>query len=361
MSGPIPSSHMRSALVTGATGLLGNNLVRALAARGVRVKALARSRDKARQQLAGLAVDIIEGDMDHVAAFAPALEGVDTLFHTAAYFRESFNGTGHDVAATMQRINVEGTVTLLKQAREAGVRRVVHTSSTEVLFGPRGALVDETMRREERHANDYGVSKIRGDRAIDRLLETTPDLDVRLVLPGWMFGPGDLGPTPAGQFTLDFVQRKLPGIPPGTFAVTDARDVAETLIAAALHGRRGERYIAAGPQLSMKELCVLLERVSGVKKPARELSVPMLFVVAGVLGTWARLRRRPALVNLETARLVALNRDRARYDLTKTTRELGVTFRPVEETLRDTLTWYRDHGWLPQPEATDGRPALAGR
>jgi len=346
MSEAIPSSHMRSAFVTGATGLLGNNLVRALVARGVRVKALARSREKARQQFADVPVEIVTGDMTDVAAFAPALDGADVLFHTAAYFRESYSGAAGDHAAAMQRINVEGTAALLSHAYAAGIRRVVHTSSTVVLFGPRGAVIDETMRRDERDANDYGKSKIRADREIDRFLATHADMSVCMVLPGWICGPGDIGPTAAGQLVLDFVQQKLPGIPPATFAVVDARDVAGAMIAAALHGRRGERYIAAGPQVTMAELFAKIEQVSGVKGPKRQLSTTLLFAVAGANELWARVSGRPALVNMETARFIARERDRARYDLTKTTRELGVTFRPAEDTLRDVLAWYQEHGWL---------------
>jgi dihydroflavonol-4-reductase len=346
MTGPNSSSHIPSALVTGATGLLGNNLVRALAARGVRVKALARSREKAARQFAGLPIEIVVGDMSDVAAFAPALAGVDTIFHTAAYFREGYSGVHADHAGMMQRINVDGTIQLLEHAYAAGVRRMVHTSSNLVLFGPRGAVQNETMARDERDANDYGASKIRTDRAIDTFLASHPDMFVAFVLPGWMFGPGDAGPTSAGQFVLDFLHRKLPGIPPASWAPVDARDVAETMIAAALKGRRGERYLAAGPQVSMLEIAKVLERISRVKAPARQIPIAFVFALAAVNDVISRVTGRPALVNLESTRFIAHERDRARYDMTKTTRELGITLRPIDQTLRDVVRWYREHGWL---------------
>ncbi len=339
---------MQSAFVTGATGLLGNNLVRALVARGVRVKALARSREKARQQFADTdeTVDIIPGDMTDVAAFAPALRGVDVLFHTAAYFRESFTAGGGDHAAALQRINVDGTAALLAAAYEAGVRRMIHTSSVAVLYGPRGALTDETMSREERDSDDYGRSKIRADREITRFLATHPDMFAAFVLPGWMMGPGDIGPTSAGQLVMDFVRAKLPGIPPATWAATDARDAAETMIAAAVTGRRGERYLAAGPQVSMQELFTKLEQVSGVPSPTFQVPMWLLFSLAALNELRARVSGTQALINLESARYITRERDRTRYDTSKTTRELGVTFRPLEDTLRDVIAWYRDHGWL---------------
>ncbi len=358
MTGANPSSHMQSAFVTGATGLLGNNLVRALVAQGVRVKALARSREKAQRQFADISsVEIISGDMTDVAPFADALRGVDVLFHTAAYFRESYTAGGGDHAAMMQRINVEGTAALLQVAYAAGMRRMVHTSSTFTLYGPRHSAINETMPRAEHQANDYAKSKIRTDREIERFLSTHPDMFVAFILPGWMVGPGDIGPTSAGQLVMDFVRGKLPGIPPSTFAVTDARDVAETMIAAARKGRGGERYIAAGPQISMKELFAKLEQVSGVRSPTFQVPIPLLYALAGVNELLARVSGKQALINLETARVVASERYRASYDLSKTTRELGVAFRPVEETLRDTIAFYREHGWLNDAPALKFRTA----
>src|SRR5436305_3304344 len=118
------------AFVTGATGLLGNNLVRLLIGKGVKVRALARSVEKARRQFGNLPVEIVQGDLDNVSGFAHALEAVDAVFHTAAFFRESYKGGRH--WEKLHRINVVGTANLLSAAYKAGVRRFVHTSSIAV-------------------------------------------------------------------------------------------------------------------------------------------------------------------------------------------------------------------------------------
>lgn len=334
---------LETAFVTGATGLLGNNLVRELLARGVRVKALARSRDKAALQFSDLpGVEIVEGDMLAVPGFAAALSGVDVLFHTAAHFRDSYGGGNHwnELKAT----NIDGARNLLTAAYGVGVRRAVMTSSIAVLDGPRGAVINETMVRRVDKADDYYRSKILADEVAFDLMKAHPDLDVSFVLPGWMHGPGDAGPTSAGQVTLDFLNRKLPGIAPATFSVVDARDVARTLIASAERGRRGERYLAAGRHMTMGELLKAYEQVTGVPAPKGKLPPLLLLVIATASEATARLTGKPTLLSLATVRLMLREAERTRFDHGKSERELRVSFRPVAETLRDEIAWFRARG-----------------
>lgn len=332
-----------TAFVTGATGLLGNNLVRELAGRGVRVKALARSRAKAALQFGNLSgVEIVEGDMLAVGGFEAALSGVDVLFHTAAHFRDSYTGGDHwdQLSAT----NIDGARDLLAAAHRAGVRRAVVTSSIAVLDGPRGAVINETMVRRVDNADDYYRSKILADEVAFEAMKAHADLDITFVLPGWMHGPGDAGPTSAGQVTLDFINRKLPGIAPGTFSVVDARDVARALIASAERGRRGERYLAAGRHMTMAELLKVYEQVTGVPAPKGKLPPLLLLAIAIVSEAMARLTGKPTLLSLATVRLMLREAERSRFDHAKSERELGVSFRPVAETLRDEIAWFRAHG-----------------
>jgi len=335
-----------SAFVTGATGLLGNNLVRLLVERGVRTKALVRSRSKAEQQFSDLDVEVVEGDMTDVRSFQGALRGVDALFHTAAYFRDSYKGGGRHWDM-LYRVNVKGTEALLAAALEAGVRRIVHTSSGGVLDGPPGAVIDETMARQEVDANDYFRSKILTDRVVLEFLERHPEVHVTLVLPGFMFGPGDVGPTASGQLVLDFVRRKLPGIVPGSFAVVDARDVAACMIAAADRGKSGEKYLCAGIHMTMAELLARLERSSGIKAPTKRIPIGLLFAIAAGYEAYARVTGRPILISLASVRLLARENDRSRFDHGKSKRDLDVSFRPFDETLADVIAWYRGHRMLP--------------
>jgi dihydroflavonol-4-reductase len=337
-----------TALVTGATGLLGSNLVAALRRRGVHVRAVARSLEKARAQLdpPGPDLTLVRGDMTDVGAFAGALRGVDVVFHTAAHFRDSYKGGSH--WDELRRVNVDGTAALLEAAYAAGVRRWVHTSSVAVVAAPRpGVLVDETMRRSpDDEADDYYRSKILSDRAVEAFLERHPDFFATLVLPAFMNGPGDAGPTSAGQFVIDFVRRRLPGMVDASFSYVDARDVAEAEVGAADRGRRGERYIVAGRTVPMADVVGLLAEVTSVAGPTRRVPMPLLGVVAAVNEVWARATGRPVLLGWAAYRTLSREARLMTFDSSKAARELGVEFRPLRETFVDALLWFEARGML---------------
>ncbi len=336
----------QAAFVTGGVGLLGSNLVRLLAGQGFSVRALVlpSELDKVPIQFAKVSVDIILGDMRDVPAFACALSGVDIVFHTAAYFRDYLKGGRHWDA--LYNINVAGTRSLLKASYRAGVRSFVHASSIAVLDGRGSAVIDETMLRDERRAEPYYRSKILADREILSFLGRHPDMWAAMVLPGWMHGPGDAAPTPAGQSVLDFLRGKIPGILPGAFPIVDARDVAEAMVLVALKGRRGERYLAAGRPVTSAEYMASLAAISGVKVPARKIPRSVLYAVAAVSECWARLTHRPVPLSLAAMRLLDRRLDQLQFDHSKSKKELGLEFRPLESTLRDEIAWFRAHGYL---------------
>ncbi|MGN8342742.1 SDR family oxidoreductase [Pseudomonas sp. SMV71] len=335
---------MEHAFVTGATGLLGNNVVHALLKRNIKVTALVRSVDKARKQFGNLPVQLVEGDMLDVDAFSHALHGCDALFHTAAYFRDSYKGGKH--WQKLYDTNVIGTERLLQAAYDAGIRRAVHTSSIAVLKGNKNQVIDETMSRSEAEADDYYLSKILSEQKVQAFLSQHPDMFVAMVLPGWMFGPGDIGPTSSGQFLLDFVGQKLPGVLPGSFSVVDARDVAEHQLAAITRGRSGERYLAAGRHMDMKSIFQALSSVSGVKAPERKVPLFMLRIIALLYEGYYRMTRKPVLISTSTVKLIEQEQGRTHFSHNKSSRELECKFRPVTETLTDTLNWYRNNNYI---------------
>lgn len=338
---------LRSAFVTGATGLLGNNLVRELIARGVSVKALARSKDKGQQQFAGVeGVELVLGDMADVPAFSSALQGCDAVFHTAAFFRDNFKGGSH--WEELKHINVDGTEQLIAHAYGAGIRRFIQTSSIAVLNGEPGMPIDESCLRDLADADDdYYRSKILADQVVLAFLAAHPDMHASFVLPGWMWGPADIGPTSSGQFVNDVVLGKLPGLLPGSFSVVDARDVARAQISAAEHGQRGERYLAAGRHMTMQELVPLVGKIAGIKTPTRHFPFPLLYLLAAAQELYARISGKPILLSLATVRLMRKEAGRSHFNHTKSEQQLQLKFRPIEQTVADTVAWYRRNQWLP--------------
>ena len=324
------------ALVTGSTGFLGNNLVRALLSEGHAVRALVRSREKARV-LDVPNVELVEGDMEDVPGFAPALDGVDVLFHTAAYFREYYGPGDH--WARLKAINVDGTMALLEAARARGVKRVVDTSSGGIIgLKPDGSPGDEdTPPAPLSRSNLYFRSKLLAEEQ-GRAFSERSGLPVSFVLPGWMWGPGDAAPTAAGQLVADFLARRLPGIPPGGTTLVDVRDVAAGMLAIARSGVAGRRYLVGGRFATLAEVFGFLARISGVPAPRLRIPYPMAITVAWTAEKWAQLTGNSTAMSLEGVRMMkyGLNVTSARAEM-----ELGVRFRPLEETLRDSVAWFR--------------------
>lgn len=332
-----------TAFITGSTGLLGNNLVRLLADKGYRIRALARDANKAARQFGDLDIEVVNGNMNDIAGFAASLRGVDILFHTAAHFRQSYSGGNH--WDELYKTNVLGTAALLEQAYAMGIRNMVHVSSIAVLGGDSDRLVDESMLADPGKVDDYYRSKIETDKVIHAFLATHPDMSVVLVLPGWMHGPGDIGPTSAGRFVLDYLNGKLPGVIDARYSLVDARDVAQVMLAASTAGRRGERYLAAGRAMHMRELFCAMEYVSGKAAPKRKIPMAALWLIAAAQELYARLSGKPVLLSLATVRNIVSDYGRKFSDV-KTKRELGVQFRPLEVTLRDEIDWYRNNRWI---------------
>jgi dihydroflavonol-4-reductase len=327
------------ALVTGSTGLLGNNLVRTLLGAGHEVLALARSKEKAKLQLGDTAARVVLGDMQDVAGFAAALDGVDVVFHTAAYFREYY--TPGDHTAIVDQINVNATMELAQAAQARGVRKMVDTSSAGIIGSKQDGSAgdEETPMWPGARKNLYFDSK----RKVEPLLREfarEKGFFIASALPSWMWGPHDAAPTPSGQLVLDALAHKLPpAIPPGGCSVVDARDVAAGMLRIAESGRTGERYILSGDYTELGEIVISLAALTGNKPPKMRIPYVGALALAVAAETWSRITRTASVITLAGIRLMA-----ARLAVTsaKAQRELGVTFRPFAATLADTVAWTKE-------------------
>jgi dihydroflavonol-4-reductase len=343
------------AFVTGATGLLGNNLVRTLLDARHEVLALARSPEKAARELGDTRARVVRGDMADVPAFAEALEGVDVLFHTAAYFREYY--TPGDHAAALERINVEGTMELARAAHARGVGRMIDTSSSGMIGrSVDGSPGDESAPPSPMMKRNLYVASKRKVEPLLRAFAREKAFFIASVLPAWIWGPHDAAPTPSGQLARDALLDRLPpGIPPGGASVVDARDVAAGMLRIAEVGRSAERYILSGPLVELGDILKSLAALTGARAPTFRIPFPAALLFAAAVQTWSRVTGTVSPMSVQGLRMM-----NARHAVTaaKAERELGISFRPFQATLADTVAWMRTRLTMPQA-LTDTRQTRA--
>jgi dihydroflavonol-4-reductase len=327
------------AFVTGGTGFIGGAVVRRLLEAGHEVRALVRPGTDT-QQLDGLAAERVAGDLSDAEPLRRGMAGCDLAFHVAALY----SYWGHR-AEEFYETNVEGTRRVLEAAGEAGVARVVYTSSIAVLGLNRDhtPATEETPSTLEDRVGPYQRSKFLAEEvARDHARQGLP---VVIVNPSTPVGVGDHKPTPTGQIIVDFLNGRMFGYVDTGLNIVDVEDVAAGHLLAAERGRIGERYILGGENVSLKQLLGLLAEISG--RPASRLRIPHA-VAQGwsyVDVALARLspRRRPAA----TPEKVRLSHRYEWFDPGKAVRELGLPQTPAREGLRKAVEWYRANGYAP--------------
>ena len=332
---------MSRVLVTGAAGHIGGNLIRTLIARGFAVRALVH-RD--RRALAGLDVELVQGELLEPDSMGAALDGIDTLFHLAGLI--SIDG---DRGGQVRRTNVRGVRELMNRARESGVRRVVHFSSIHAFDSASpGPPVDERTERVRDGAHPaYDLSKRDGEEEVRRAIAA--GLDAVIVNPTGVIGPLDFKPSRMGQVFLDLQRRKLPALIAGGFDFVDVRDVVAGAIAAAERGRTGENYLLSGQRSTVRQIAEAAESVTGVPAPRMETPMALARVVAPFAVWFSRLTGAEPLFTPES--LAALRTPReVSHD--KATRELGYSPRPLQESVREIYACFQRRGVIEPPAGT---------
>lgn len=319
---------MPRAFVTGASGFVGANVVRDLLAHDWTVRALVRSEKNV--TLTGLPIELVRGDL-----FSPqltqAMSGCDAVFHVAAHY-----SLWRRERAAIMRTNVDGTRNVLRAARDAGVRRVVHTSSVAAIGVRHDGIADETYQSPiEALISAYKQSKFLAEREARRA--AADGQDVVIVNPSTPVGPWDAKPTPTGEVIVRFMRGAMPAYVDTGLNLIDVRDVAAGHRLAYDRGRTGERYILGHENLSLRELFERLASITG--RPAPRVRVPLvlpLAVAALEELVLARFGRTPQIA-FDGVRMA---KEKMHYDSSKAVRELGLPQNPVDQALADAVAWF---------------------
>ena len=325
------------ALVTGATGFVGGAVARALVNSGIDVRVLARAGADL-QNLQGLTVERVEGDLRDPASLRKALTGCRQLYHVAAHY-----ALWAKDPSIFYDVNVTGTKNLLEEAREAGTERIVYCSTIGAIgLPPGGGLgTEETPVSLEQMAGHYKRSKYLAEQEVLKLAKA--GLPVVIVNPSAPVGAGDVKPTPTGQVIVDFMKGRMPAYIETGMNIVDVDDVAAGHLLAMQKGRIGERYILGNKNLMLREVFEILSRLTGVKAPT--IKLPRLAILPlAYLNQWiADLTGQPPRIPLEGVKMAKYT---MHYDCSKAIRELGIPHTPPEVALEKAVRWFRDHGYV---------------
>lgn len=317
--------------VTGATGHLGANVVRAFLDGGLAVRAIARHVDG--PALRGLPLEPVAADVLDPPTLLAAFAGCDVVVHLAA--KISIRG---DRDGEVRRTNVEGTRNAIAAARTTGVSRFVHVSSVHAmrLDGAEG-VADESRSLVGDGGFAYDRSKAEGERIV--LAAAEGGLDALVLRPTGIIGPHDFRLSRAGAMLREFFRGERPFLIPGGFDWVDARDVAAAIFAAVTRGRAGQAYLLSGNWVSIAELARLCGAVGGIDRHRIVLPRWMALAALPFVEALADLRSGEPLFTRESLAAVASNT--RSLSSRKAAVELGFAARPVVETLRDTFDWLK--------------------
>ena len=346
---------MKPTLVTGANGHVGNNICRLLVARGERVRAMIR-RTADPAPLAGLDLEIVHGDILDAASTARAVEGCGRVYHTAAGFLMWSSDPERDII----RPSVDGTRHVLEAAARAGVEKVLYTSTS----GTIGFSTQPDVSLDETHYHPGAVTPyVRGKIAAEKeafAISERTQLPITSIQPGFIPGPRFWKISESVHQVAQFVNEGSPVYFEGGFGVVDVEDIARGALLAMDRGRNRERYILSGENVTVKGLFDILAELTGLKSPTIKLPFPVLRLIAGGMELASRFTgTRPML---DRSQIDEFAGKYGFFSSEKAKRELGYTYLSARDTLRRTVAWLIDRGFVPEKrlKALRPHPSLRG-
>jgi len=321
--------------VTGASGHIGANLCRSLIDRGHHVKALINNYTKSLDQLN---IEVVKGNLLDISSLTNLISDTEVVIHLAATI--SINGRND---RELLDINVEGTKNMLECVRRNPVRRFIHFSSIHaIVHEPLDDTLDETRQLAFEDHILYNRSKAISEQLV--LDAAKEGMDAVIINPTSVVGPNDFRPSLMGKALLQIANRKLPGLVKGGYDWVDVRDIVFGTLKAIEKGRTGESYLLSGTWMSLPDLADMIGRITGDRHKWTILPYGLAELGVPFLKAYARLRGTDPLYTKES--LEILKTSHRNISSEKARKELGYNPRPLEETIRDTLDWFKENGYL---------------
>ena len=329
-------------VVTGATGHIGANLVRALIDQGRATRCLVHVSAGA---LKGLDTELVRSDICDVESLCHAFRGADVVYHLAACISLSMDGWPR-----LEAVNVNGTRNVIEACLRTGVRRLVHFSSIHALVQePFETPVDESRPLvSSKNCPPYDRSKAASEIEVRHAIEQ--GLDAVIVNPTGVIGPYDYQPSFLGEAILSMARNSLPARVTGGFDWVDVRDVVAGAMSAEAQAPAGASYLLSGHWVSMCDIAGMVAEITGVKNNKFTCPLWLARVGAPVIQGVSRLSGKRPLYTSVSLKALRSNRHISHE---KAARELGYQPRPFRETLEDTLRWFAANGQL------EGLPSLS--
>lgn len=324
-------------LVTGATGFLGAAVMRCLLTAGHEVRVLVRP-DSNRKNLENFSVEITEGDLLDHQSLKRAVSGCDNLFHVAADYRLWVPDP-----ETMYAINVNGTQALIMAAAEAGMKRIVYTSSVATLgLNSDGSPANEETPSSLATINGYYKrSKYQAERIVKKLTDDH-HLPLIIVNPSTPIGPGDVRPTPTGRIVVDTLMGRMPAYVNTGLNIAHVDDIAQGHLLAYQQGKPGERYILGGDNMMLLQILQTIDEINGTRINRMRMPVNLMLPMAWCMEKIAIITRTEPRATLDS---IHMAKKLMFFSSAKAQRELGYQYRPVTEALKDAVNWFKKHGY----------------
>lgn len=318
-------------LVTGATGHVGNVLVRKLLERREAVRALILP-GESREPISGLRVEAVEGDVLNPDSLFKSMQGVKGVFHLAGVI-SIMPGTNSFV----RKVNVEGTKNVLRAAMERNIK-VIYTSSIHAIQRVEDGVIDENVPYDMN--NPYGAyDRSKAEATLEVLQAAQTGLDAVVTCPTGVIGPYDFRGSMMGAVIHDAAAAKPALYVDGAYDFVDVRDVADGLISAAENGKRGESYILSGQKISVRYLLETVREITG--RNFFQMKIPFDLARFAALFTPVYYRFAHATPRFTPYSLEVLQSN-SNISHIKATRELGYQPRSLQESIRDAVKWFLD-------------------